>query len=240
MECFEHGLIGPADTDGIELRFGNAEAMLAVVEQDRPPRGFRRPPGRGCPPGGRGRSAARPRPGDARQGPGAADARSAGQGGRRPWLRHQRGRRRPPRRIPRRHLHRPCLARLPLGDSAWRGRAVRPAGAQRGQGPGTGSWASHWTSCEKSIGFCYFGPSPRSFIPVEDVVAAVSAASGWEVTVAELLEIGERATNLARLFNAREGFSRADDRLPPRLCSSRSRTARWPARRSTGRRSRAR
>jgi len=31
------------------------------------------------------------------------------------------------------------------------------------------------------------------------------------------LEIGERATNMARLFNAREGFSRKDDRLPERL-----------------------
>ena len=33
MECFEHGLIGLDDTDGIDLRFGNAEAMLAMVEK---------------------------------------------------------------------------------------------------------------------------------------------------------------------------------------------------------------
>ncbi len=31
MECFEHGLIGLKDTDGIDLRFGNAEAMLAMI-----------------------------------------------------------------------------------------------------------------------------------------------------------------------------------------------------------------
>jgi aldehyde:ferredoxin oxidoreductase len=38
-----------------------------------------------------------------------------------------------------------------------------------------------------------------------------------EPELADLLEIGERATNLARVFNVREGFSRQDDRLPERL-----------------------
>ena len=33
----------------------------------------------------------------------------------------------------------------------------------------------------------------------------------------ELLQIGERATNMARIFNVREGFSRKDDTLPERL-----------------------
>ena len=32
MECFEHGLIGLSETGGIELRFGNAEAMLKMIE----------------------------------------------------------------------------------------------------------------------------------------------------------------------------------------------------------------
>ncbi len=32
MECFEHGLLGPAETGGLDLRFGNADAMLAAVE----------------------------------------------------------------------------------------------------------------------------------------------------------------------------------------------------------------
>ncbi len=31
MECFEHGLIGLEDTGGLELRFGNADAMLAAA-----------------------------------------------------------------------------------------------------------------------------------------------------------------------------------------------------------------
>jgi len=32
MECFENGLLSTGDTDGIELRFGNDEAMLKVIE----------------------------------------------------------------------------------------------------------------------------------------------------------------------------------------------------------------
>ncbi len=33
MECFEKGLIGLEDTDGIELRFGNDKAMLAMLKK---------------------------------------------------------------------------------------------------------------------------------------------------------------------------------------------------------------
>ena len=32
MECFENGLLTKKDTDGLELKFGNADAMLAVIE----------------------------------------------------------------------------------------------------------------------------------------------------------------------------------------------------------------
>jgi len=32
MECFENGIIGPEDTGGLELRFGNGEALLQMIE----------------------------------------------------------------------------------------------------------------------------------------------------------------------------------------------------------------
>jgi len=48
-------------------------------------------------------------------------------------------------------------------------------------------------------------------------MALVRAATGWDVDLQELLRVGERATNMARVFNTREGFSRSDDRLPARL-----------------------
>jgi len=40
MECFEHDLIGLEETGGIELRFGNADAMLQMVEMIAHRQGF--------------------------------------------------------------------------------------------------------------------------------------------------------------------------------------------------------
>ena len=71
----------------------------------------------------------------------------------------------------------------------------------------------------KVLGICYFGPAPRSFIQVDEVVSIVRSATGWDVDVDELLTIGERSNNLTRVFNVREGFRRADDTLPKRLFS---------------------
>jgi len=73
------------------------------------------------------------------------------------------------------------------------------------------------TSLEKVIGYCFFGPAPRGYILIEEVLDSVNAATDWDITLDELLEIGERATNMARVFNAREGFTRKDDTLPERL-----------------------
>ncbi|MFH1628261.1 MAG: aldehyde ferredoxin oxidoreductase C-terminal domain-containing protein [Pseudomonadota bacterium] len=44
---------------------------------------------------------------------------------------------------------------------------------------------------------------------------AYSAATGLDITPRELLRAGERIFNLERLFNVREGFTREDDRIPP-------------------------
>jgi aldehyde:ferredoxin oxidoreductase len=48
-------------------------------------------------------------------------------------------------------------------------------------------------------------------------VEALNAITGWNMTVDELLLAGERMNNLCRCFNAREGMTRDDDYLPPRL-----------------------
>jgi aldehyde:ferredoxin oxidoreductase len=39
----------------------------------------------------------------------------------------------------------------------------------------------------------------------------------WDVTVDELMEVGRRRLNLFRVFNAREGFGRKDDKLPKKF-----------------------
>ncbi len=63
---------------------------------------------------------------------------------------------------------------------------------------------------------CVFGAFA---ISTEDYAEALSTIIDWPVTATELTTIGERALNLTRLFNVREGFRRRDDTLPPRLFS---------------------
>ena len=45
----------------------------------------------------------------------------------------------------------------------------------------------------------------------------VNAVTGWDVNDLELLRVGERALALARLYNAREGFTPVDDTHHPRF-----------------------
>ena len=45
----------------------------------------------------------------------------------------------------------------------------------------------------------------------------LSAATGIEYMDADILKVGERIWNLERLYNNREGFTKDDDRMPPRL-----------------------
>jgi aldehyde:ferredoxin oxidoreductase len=45
----------------------------------------------------------------------------------------------------------------------------------------------------------------------------LAAVTGWDVTAAELREIGERVVTAKKLFNVREGWTRAEDTLPARF-----------------------
>jgi aldehyde:ferredoxin oxidoreductase len=45
----------------------------------------------------------------------------------------------------------------------------------------------------------------------------MKAVTGWDLTPEELVTMAHRGLTLARLYNMREGFTRADDRLPPRF-----------------------
>ncbi len=47
----------------------------------------------------------------------------------------------------------------------------------------------------------------------------VKSVTGWNVTIKELLEVGERRVNMMRVFNAREGIIRNRDTLPEKFFS---------------------
>ena len=56
-----------------------------------------------------------------------------------------------------------------------------------------------------------------SGIYIDHLAELLSAITGWNIDGKELLKIGERVVNLQRLFNIREGFRRDDDLLPERM-----------------------
>jgi aldehyde:ferredoxin oxidoreductase len=74
-----------------------------------------------------------------------------------------------------------------------------------------------WWSFLNMAGVCDFGPVPRGCIPVDDMVALVKFVTGWDTSLWEIMKAGERAINMTRLFNVREGFGKNDDTLPTRL-----------------------
>lgn len=62
------------------------------------------------------------------------------------------------------------------------------------------AWGASWT---------LYGP--------QDMVNLVRAVTGWDVSMNEILEIGERRLVMMKLFNAREGFDAKDDTLPTKF-----------------------
>jgi aldehyde:ferredoxin oxidoreductase len=56
---------------------------------------------------------------------------------------------------------------------------------------------------------------------LENEAALVSALTGWDMTAEELALIGERIVNVERIFNLRHGVGREDDDLPDRFAEER-------------------
>jgi aldehyde:ferredoxin oxidoreductase len=61
-----------------------------------------------------------------------------------------------------------------------------------------------------------FGPAWTLYGPAE-TVEMVRAITGWDITLDELMAVGERRISLFRIFNAREGLGRKDDKLPKKF-----------------------
>ncbi|MGD2186708.1 MAG: aldehyde ferredoxin oxidoreductase family protein [Desulfobacterales bacterium] len=66
-----------------------------------------------------------------------------------------------------------------------------------------------------SLNLCQFvyGPSWQLYGP-QEIMELVQAVTGWDVTIDELMTLGERRLNMMRVFNAREGINRDQDQLP--------------------------
>jgi aldehyde:ferredoxin oxidoreductase len=76
-----------------------------------------------------------------------------------------------------------------------------------------------WWGLEDCLQVCKFVFTPHSagvFTP-NHLVEIVNAATGWQVSLWTLMKVSERAFNLVRAFNVREGFRAKDDTLPDRF-----------------------
>ena len=216
MECYENGLLTQDDTDGLDLRFGNADAMLTMIGKIARREGF----------------------GDLLAEGSWRVARKIGQGAedfsisckRQELPMHE------PRgkfnvgmgyaisEIGADHLVIPHDGGF-ANDQTYQFKEGAKLGMQNPQPAKVFNpdkmkhfyLLEQWVSLENTVGYCFFGPSPRSFIRVEEVMDSINNACGWNLSVEEAMLIGERATNMARLFNLREGFTREDDTMPKRL-----------------------
>jgi aldehyde:ferredoxin oxidoreductase len=67
-----------------------------------------------------------------------------------------------------------------------------------------------WRTFNNSLVLCYF-PNP----PVADFTAMVAAATGYDVSLDNVLKWGERMWNIKRAFNLKMGYeARRTERLP--------------------------
>jgi aldehyde:ferredoxin oxidoreductase len=68
----------------------------------------------------------------------------------------------------------------------------------------------HLINC---AGMCLFYPLMYQDLPLVDMINAVT---GWNLSLAQALRVGDRIHTLRHCFNLREGFSPKDFQLPPR------------------------
>ncbi len=79
-----------------------------------------------------------------------------------------------------------------------------------------GRYTSHMEDLmrvKNALGICTIY-TYQALLFADDMARLYSAATGEQVSVRELVTRGERISNVAKLLNVREGFTRADDRPP--------------------------
>jgi aldehyde:ferredoxin oxidoreductase len=200
MECFEKGIISKADTDGIELEWGNHRSVVALTEKIAAREGIGDVLADGV------RLAAQRLGRDA----GACAMHVQGQEipGHHPvasW------------HLTATYLTDATPARHTQGSETHHAAGLLPdfdAGSFSGRGKAhkVGSCFQHSLMC---CGVCLF---VNMTYPHKDVIAEfMQAVTGWDIDTAELIETGERIANIRQAFNQREGVGLQSFRLPGRV-----------------------
>jgi aldehyde:ferredoxin oxidoreductase len=200
MECFENGLINLKDTEGIKLKFGDSEAMLAMVEKIALKEGFGSILAQGVKKASEiiGKGASNFAMHVKGMEMPAYDPRGAkGQG--LAYATSNRGAC---------HLRAYMIKYEILGTPF----LVDPFSTQ-GKAKLVAQTQDEYAVFDSLI-LCIRVPLAVS---MEVIARLLSAATGWGFTVEEIMKAGERIYNMERMFNAKVGFTRKDDVLPPRI-----------------------
>jgi len=214
MNCFEDGILSLENTGGIELRYGDAEVMVRMTEMIGRGEGFGAILGEGS----------------------ARAAEQFGNGAEDLVVTVKK------QEVP---AHMPQFKRSlgliyavnPFGadhqssehDTAWRHYADRMAEigvTNEPQHPAVLNQekvdfalkTQHIYSALDTVNMCQFvfGPAWHLY-STKQLAEAVNLITGWEVDVAELMQVGERRLNMLRAYNAREGIGRDADVLPKKM-----------------------
>lgn len=201
MDCYEYGILTKEDTDGLELKFGNFEAMLQLVRKI-----------------------------SLREGIGntlAEGVRRAAQrigNGVEKYANHIKG-------LEMTGYDLRGLKTAALGFAvSFRGADHNRHGAydydlkgkvDRFSPKNKGELVKNnedWYTIIDSLIICKFsrGLYKDTF---SDAAKLYSLVTGIEMTGEDMKRAGERITNIARIFNVREGLRREDDHLPPKIMS---------------------
>jgi len=74
-----------------------------------------------------------------------------------------------------------------------------------------------WWSFLNMAGVCDFVPAPRGSMPIDKFIELINSATGWDVTPEECMEIGERGITAARKLNYELGVDEKTEELPKRF-----------------------
>jgi len=208
MECYEHGIITKADTDGIDLTWGNAEAMIAMTEKIIYREGFGDVLADGV-------KVAAEKIGK------GAEKYAMHIGGQEPGLHNAtflpgRGTGFVAEPTPGRHTAGAPYTRCDTNTAAGPYKELQFSGFEKYQYTGKGqaaAVATNYWQVGTSTGMCLM-PFMSGVFPLLEFVKAVT---GWDMSVSETLETGARIQTLRQLFNVREGITPSDFRLPDRM-----------------------
>ena len=218
MDCFEHGYLTSKDTDGVDLRFGNADAMIAILEKITRREGL----------------------GDLLANGSAYASEKIGQGAQDLVVavkNHEL-----PAHMPQvkrslaliyavnpfgadhqSHEHdpgyTPDTASYNLEHFAEIGLTNPQSDRVLNHEKVKMALYSEWNYCYMDTAdLCQFvyGPAWQVYSPKEQA-ELIKATTGWEWNINDIQKVGERRLNMLRQFNAREGAGRERDTLPKRI-----------------------